>query len=71
MDFQNFLKGLDKKSLSEAAEKIKEFTKTDKGKEMVEKLKRGEKVGGVSKEDVLNALKQNPEILQKLKENKG
>lgn len=70
MDFQNFLKGLDPKSLSEAAGKIKEFTKTEKGKEMVEKLKRGEKVGGVSKEDVLNVLKQNPELLQKLNDNK-
>lgn len=70
MDFQKFLKGLDKKALEEAAGKIKEFAKTDKGKEMIEKLKSGEKVGGVSKEDVLNALKQNPELLQKLKENK-
>ena len=64
-DFQNLLKNLDPQTLSAAMKKIQEFSKTDKGKEIIENLKNGGSVGGLNREELVKTLSQNPEALKK------
>jgi len=67
-DFQNFIKNLDPQTLSAAMQKFQEFSKTDKGKEIIENLKNGGGVGGLSREELVKTLSQNPEALKKISE---
>ncbi len=67
-DFQNLLKNLDPQTLSAAMKKIQEFSKTDKGKEIIENLKNGGSVGGLNREELVKTLSQNPEALKKISE---
>lgn len=68
MDFQNFLKGMDSRQMAEMMNKVMQFSKTEKGKEMIENLKNGGSVGGMSRDELLNALKKNPEAMKKISE---
>ncbi len=65
-DFQSFLKGLDSKALAEGLKKAQEFSKTAEGKKMIEKIKSGEKIGGVDKAQLEESFKSNPELLKKI-----
>ena len=67
MDIFEKLKGMDKKELSEAIKKAREFAKTDEGKAFVEKIKKGE--AGIDKstqEKLIKEIGNNPDIAKKL-----
>jgi len=72
MDILSILKGLDKKGLDDAVKKAQDFSRTDEGRKIVEKLKSGESINGVSLEGegkkIMEELGKNPEVLKKLKE---
>ncbi len=65
-DFQSFIRGLDKKALAEGIKKAQEFSKTAEGRKMIEKIKSGEKIGGIDKEKLQESFKSNPELLKKI-----
>ena len=67
MDIFEKLKAIDKRELSQAVKKAQEFAKTDEGRAMIEKIKKGE--GGIDKEaqeKLLQELGKNPDIAKKL-----
>jgi len=65
-DFQNFIKGLDPKTLAEGIKKAQEFSKTAEGRKMVENIKSGQNIKGVNRDDLIKAFKENPELLNKI-----
>lgn len=67
MDIFEKLKGMDKKELSEAIKKAREFAKTDEGRQFVEKIKKGE--AGIDKstqEKLAKEIGANPDLAKKL-----
>ena len=67
MDIFEKLKGMDKRELSAAIKKAREFAKTDEGKAFVEKIKNGE--AGIDKsaqEKLMKELGNNPEVAKKI-----
>ncbi len=67
MDIFEKLKGMDKKELSEAIKKAREFAKTDEGRDFVEKIKKGE--AGIDKsaqEKLAKEIGNNPDLVKKL-----
>lgn len=64
----DFLKSMDSKTLAEAINAAQQYAKTDEGKKAIESLKRGEKIGGKDKNDIVSLLQNNPDIAKKLKD---
>ena len=67
MDIFEKIRTMDKKELSAAIKKAKEFAKTDEGKAFVEKVKKGE--AGIDKstqEKLAKELGNNPDIAKTL-----
>lgn len=64
----DFLKSMDSKTLAEAINAAQQYAKTDEGKKTIENLKRGEKIGGKDKNDIMSLLQNNPDIAKKLKD---
>lgn len=64
----DFLKSMDSKTLAEAINAAQQYAKTDEGKKTIESLKRGEKIGGKDKNDIMSLLQNNPDIAKKLKD---
>ena len=67
MDIFEKIRTMDKKELSTAIKKAKEFAKTDEGKAFVEKVKKGE--AGIDKstqEKLAKELGNNPDIAKTL-----
>lgn len=67
MDIFEKLKGMDKKELSEAIKKAREFAQTDEGRQFVEKIKKGE--AGIDKstqEKIAKEIGANPDLAKKL-----
>ena len=62
----DFLKNIDGKTLAEAVKAAQQYAKTDEGKKMVESIKKGEKIGGKDKNDIISLLKDNPDLAKKL-----
>lgn len=57
------IKGMDKKQLSDAIKQAKEFAATPQGKELVEKIKKGET--GINKTqhaEIMEQINKNPDI---------
>lgn len=70
-DIFEILRGLDKGSLKEAIKKAQEFSKTEEGKKVIEKLKNGEAVDElpISKDEqskIISEIKKNPELSKKI-----
>lgn len=67
MDIFEKLKGMDKKELSAAIKKAQEFAKTEEGKQLVEKIRKGE--AGIDKsaqEKIVKELSADPDVAKKL-----
>ena len=64
----DFLKNMDSKTLAEAVKAAQEYAKTEEGKKTIESLKRGDKIGGKDKNEIMSLLKGNPELVKKLNE---
>ena len=67
MNILDKLKGMDKRELSAAIKKAQEFAKTEEGKALVEKIKKGE--AGIDKSTQEKLMKEsgaNPEIAKKI-----
>ena len=62
----DFLKNMDSKTLAEAINAAQQYAKTDEGKKTIESLKRGEKIGGKDKNDIMSLIKNNPDLAKKL-----
>ena len=63
MDIMEKLKGMDKKELSAAIKKAQEFAKTDEGKKLVEKIKKGEAgIDSATQENLKKKLEGNPDV---------
>ena len=65
-DFNDFLKGIDNKTLAEGIRRAQEYSKTEEGKKMISKLKSGESIKGVDRKALENAFRKNPEFLKKI-----
>ncbi len=64
---------MDKKQISEAVNKAKEFANTPEGKNLVEKLKRGENIEGIpvnrdEQNKIISEISKNPEVAKKIAE---
>ena len=57
---------MDGKTLAEAVNAAQQYAKTEEGKKVVESIKRGDKVGGKDKNDIISFLKNNPDLANKL-----
>ena len=73
MDILSMLQKLDKKQLSDAVKKAQEFSRTEDGKKIVEKLKKGETIEGFpvdeeNQKKIMDELGKNPEVIEKLME---
>ena len=67
MDIFEKLKGMDKKELSAAIKKAQEFAKTDEGRALVEKIKKGETgLDKSAQEKLLKEIGANPDIAKKI-----
>lgn len=67
MDIFEKLKGMDKKELSTAIKKAQEFAKTDEGRALVEKIKKGETgLDKSAQEKLLKEIGANPDIAKKI-----
>ena len=67
MDIFEKLKGMNKKELSDAIKKAREFAKTDEGRAFVEKVQKGE--AGIDKsaqENIMKEISKNPDIAKTL-----
>lgn len=65
-NLNNFLKGLDPRSLAEGIKKAQEYAATPEGKKFINEMKSGN--GPIKKDEVTDAFKNNPEILAKINE---
>ena len=71
MDILSMLQKMDEKKLKEAVKKAQEFSHTEDGKKIVEKLKKGETIEGLSidgenQKKIMNELGKNPEVIKKI-----
>lgn len=73
VDILSMLKGMDKKQLDEAVKKAKEFGKTQQGRQIIDKLRRGERIDGLpisgaEQERIMKEIPKNPELSARLSE---
>lgn len=73
MDIFEMLGKVSKKDIDEAVKKAQEFTKTKEGKDMMEKIKKGEKIDGIpisgeEQNKLISTLSKNPEVMKKISE---
>lgn len=62
-DIMEKLKSMDKKELSAAVKKAQEFAKTEEGKELVEKIKKGEAgIDAATQENLKKKLEASPDV---------
>lgn len=62
-DILEKLKGMDKGELSAAIKKAQEFAKTNEGKELIEKIKKGEAgIDTATQENLKKKLEGNPDV---------
>ena len=67
MDIFEKLKGMDKKELAAAIKKAQEFAKTDEGRALVEKIKKGETgLDKSAQEKLMKEIGANPDIAKKI-----
>ena len=72
-DIFGMLKNLNRNQINEAVKKAQQFAQTPQGKAAIEKLKRGEAidslpVAGDKQNEIISALKNNPEAAKKIAE---
>lgn len=65
-NFNDFLKGIDNKTLAEGIKRAQEFSKTEEGKKMISKIKSGESVKGIDRASLEKAFKDNPALMNKI-----
>ena len=73
MDIFEMLGKVSKKDIDEAVKKAQEFTKTKEGQDMMEKIKKGEKIDGIpisgeEQNKLISTLSKNPEVMKKISE---
>ena len=73
MDIFEMLGKVSKKDIDEAVRKAQEFTKTKEGQDMMEKIKKGEKIDGIpisgeEQSKLISTLSKNPEVMKKISE---
>ena len=56
------LKGMDKKELGKAIKQAKEYMKTDEGKALAEKIKKGEGLSKTQHAQIMEEISKNPDI---------
>jgi len=71
MDILSMLQKLDKNQLDMAVRKAQEYSRTEEGKKVVEKIKKGESINGFSfneetQSKIMKELEKKPEVLKKL-----
>ena len=62
----DFLKNMDSAALADAVKAAQKYAKTEEGKKVIEGLKKGEKIGGADKNDIMSLIKNNPDLAKKL-----